>query len=337
MSEKEFERPTSPLSLIDLLTRIPSLTPTEWHSLSFAYQWLIMVRAAVLMMTVTAGLTGILLALAHGVFYLDRAIALFIGLTFAHASNNLLNDWGDHKRGVDRGNYFRRRYGVHVLEDRLIDDRRFWQIALLTGGIAVGAGSYLVVNTDIPVFSLMMTGAFFCLFYTWPLKHFALGELAVLLVWGPLMVAGSYFVMAEQITWEIMIVSVIAGIGPTLVIFGKHIDKIDDDGNRKVNTLPVVIGARASRWLCIMLICLQWLLLGYLMVLHHLHWLGLMCLAFPHLLRLIQQLLAPPPAVKPANYPDDIWPLWYAAQGFAYARATGVAMMAGLIVASLLQ
>ena len=42
------------------------------------------------------------------------------------------------------------------------------------------------------------------LFYTWPLKYIGLGELAVILVWGPLMIGGGYYVhhrAVETGTW----------------------------------------------------------------------------------------------------------------------------------------
>jgi 1,4-dihydroxy-2-naphthoate octaprenyltransferase len=42
--------------------------------------------------------------------------------------------------------------------------------------------------------------AFFVLFYTWPLKYIGLGEIAVLIVWGPLMIGGGYFVWSAVLT-----------------------------------------------------------------------------------------------------------------------------------------
>jgi len=35
------------------------------------------------------------------------------------------------------------------------------------------------------------------LFYTWPLKYLALGELFIFLIWGPIMIAGVYIVLAQ--------------------------------------------------------------------------------------------------------------------------------------------
>ncbi len=36
-------------------------------------------------------------------------------------------------------------------------------------------------------------------------------------------------------------------LGPTTVIFGKHIDKLDADKAKGIHTLPVIIGEKAAR------------------------------------------------------------------------------------------
>lgn len=40
-----------------------------------------------------------------------------------------------------------------------------------------------------------MMGAFFLLFYTWPLKYYGLGEVSVFIVWGVLMVGGGTYTL----------------------------------------------------------------------------------------------------------------------------------------------
>ncbi|HAN69612.1 MAG TPA: prenyltransferase, partial [Halieaceae bacterium] len=77
--------------------------------------------------------------------------------------------------------------------------------------------------------ALFLAGAFFVLFYTWPLKYIGLGEPAVLLVWGPLMVGGTYYIVAGAWSNEVAWLSLVFALGPTTVLFGKHIDKLDAD------------------------------------------------------------------------------------------------------------
>ncbi len=61
----------------------------------------------------------------------------------------------------------------------------------------------------------MLAGVVFVLFYTWPLKHIGLGEPTVLLVWGPLMVGGTYLCTAGQWSWDAALIGTAYAPGPT--------------------------------------------------------------------------------------------------------------------------
>lgn len=311
-----------------LLREIPRLDAATWHALPPFHRWLVMVRAPVLIMTFCAAMTGVLLGLRDGHFYPDRLLALIAGLLLAHATNNLINDWVDHYQGIDRNNYFRQQYGTHVLEDALVGQGRFFRVTVVTGLLALCCGAYLVMVTGPVTGYLMAAGAFFVLFYTWPLKHLALGELSVLIVWGPLIVAGSYFLLTGTVTGGVIMLSVIAGIPPTLVILGKHMDKLSQDRCRSIRTLPVVIGLTASRRLCLALIGIQWLLIALMAQL----WLLVCLLSVPALWSLVGLLRREPPTRPPADYPANVWPLWYSAGAFLYARNFGLALLAAILL-----
>jgi 1,4-dihydroxy-2-naphthoate octaprenyltransferase len=322
----------SSIPLSEILLRTPTLNEGQWQSLSWSSKWLVMVRAVVLVMTVLASAIGIVMAAVDGFFFLDRALVLVLGLLFAHATNNLLNDWIDHRKGIDRDNYFRRRYGVQVLEDGLMELPMFAVVTMLTGMIAILCAAFLIMEVGMVVGYLSGIGAFFVLFYTWPLKHFALGEVSVLIVWGPLLVAGSYFTMAGSVSPEVLLVSLIYGIGPTLVIMGKHLDKFDDDTQRNVHSLPVVIGQSRSRYLSLGLILVQWVLLGAAIIKFSMFWLLICGFSLPVLIKLIRSLGHAAPKERPDHFPRDVWPLWYSAFSFAYMRNFGVLLFLGLIL-----
>jgi 1,4-dihydroxy-2-naphthoate octaprenyltransferase len=88
--------------------------------------------------------------------------------------------------------------------------------------------------------------AFISVFYVAPpirLKHHGLGEPGVFVVWGPLMIGGTYFAVAGGIRPEIFLASVPYALLVTTVLIGKHIDKHDADKARGIRTLPVILGA----------------------------------------------------------------------------------------------
>ena len=134
----------------------------------------------------------------------------------------------------------------------------------VTGAVALAAGAYLVAVRGEIALMLLASGAFFVLFYTWPLKYIGMGEPAVLAVWGPLMVGGGYFVITGTWSNEVAIASVAYALAPTAVLFGKHIDKIEADTSKGIRTLPAILGERNARYAVLGMLAAQYLTIFYL-------------------------------------------------------------------------
>ena len=120
---------------------IPRLDADGWARLDPVARWLVAVRAAVLVMTVTAAVLAGLLSLRDGRFDGLRFGLVLVGLVFAHATNNLVNDLTDHLQGIDRGDSFRARYGPQPLEHGLLTVRGMLRYIAVTGGVALGCGA----------------------------------------------------------------------------------------------------------------------------------------------------------------------------------------------------
>jgi 1,4-dihydroxy-2-naphthoate octaprenyltransferase len=303
------------------LNTMPKLSLQEWQSLDIIARWLIATRAPVLFMTFMSAALGGLLAARDGMFDWGLWSACCLGLLLAHATNNLLNDYTDSRRGIDKDNYYRNQYGVHVLEDKLLSLPQFWTYVAITGGAALALGAWLVWERSGLTLQLMLAGAFFVLFYTWPLKYFGLGEPAVLLVWGPLMMGGTYYVLAGAWSWEVTWLSLLYALGPTSVLFGKHIDKIDLDEKKGVRTLPVILGESQARYWVIGMLCLQYLGCLWLVFTGRESWLLLAVgVNLPVLWSLLQVYRNPKPEQRAEGFPDNIWPLWFSAFAFNHTR-----------------
>lgn len=313
---------------------IPRINKEEWDHLDVISRWLISTRAAVLVMTfISAGIAG-LLALRAGQFDALRWGALAIGLLFAHATNNLLNDLTDYSRGVDKNNYYRTQYGPQPLEQGLWSRKTHLIYAGVTGLIALAAGAYLVAVNGWLAFWLLLAGAFFVLFYTWPLKYVGLGELAVLITWGPLMIGGGYYVITGHWDWYVAIASLAYAIGPTTVIFGKHIDKLKEDKAKGIHTLPVIIGETASRYAVLTMIALQYAAVIGLVIAGYFSWIMLIVvLAWYYLPPVIKVFSHPRPTEKPTSGPAaESWPLYFVAAAFYQNRSYGLLLLLGLIL-----
>ena len=116
---------------------IPRISKEEWDTLDVISRWLIATRSAVLVMTfISAAIAG-LLAARDGHFNLLLWLLVTVGLLFAHATNNLVNDFTDHLKGVDKDNYFRAQYGPQPLEHGLMTKQQLLTYAAVTGLIAL--------------------------------------------------------------------------------------------------------------------------------------------------------------------------------------------------------
>ena len=318
---------------IKALRVIPRISREEWNGLDIISRWLIASRAAVFVMTATAGVIGGLLADRAGAFSWDIFILAVFGIVLAHATNNLLNDYVDYSKGVDHNNYYRAQYGPHPLEHGLLSKNSFLWYIVVSGMMALAIGFVITGLTGWATLWLVGAGLFFLLFYTWPLKYYGLGELSVVLVWGPLMVGGTYFVVSHG-QWNnwVAMVSLVYALGPTTVLLGKHTDKMEQDVLKGIRTLPVITGEKTARYLTISLWVIQYILILWLVVSRQLGPSMLVVfLTIPRLIKTVKVFLKPRPDAAPEGYDKNAWPLYLVAHAFEFTRLFGLMFLLGLI------
>ena len=315
------------------LNVIPEVSKPEWDRLDVISKWLISTRDAVLIMTfISAALAG-LFAWRENSFSFFPWLALTLALILAHASNNIFNDYTDFVRGVDKDNYYRNIYGAQPVASGLMTRRQHLTYFAVTVLIALTLGLYLAFYTGFSATTwiLIGLGAFFLLFYTWPLKGMALGELAVLIVWGPLMIGGGYYVLTQQWNWNVVMASLPYVLGVTTVIFGKHIDKLEMDKAKGIHTLPVVIGEKVSRYAVLAMMVAPYLFTFYLIAVKFFTPVLLIVLfALPTFLKIYPVFLNPKPATRPEGQIG--WPLYFVGYAFVNNRKFGSLFMFGLLI-----
>jgi len=325
---------------VEALAGVPAITAEQWQHAPWLLRWLIATRASVLPLTLFAVLFAWCLAWPASVQSWLMATAVLAAMLLAHATNNLINDWVDHRRGLDQYNYFRTQYGVHVLESGICDSRRYLGLLWVTGSLALLLGLVVCLYVGGWAYAFAGAGAVFVLFYTYPLKHWALGELAVLLTWGPLMVGGAYLCIAGEVSAEVLWAGTIYGLGPTVVIFAKHTDKAQQDRSRGVLTLPVLVqpllGESTGRLLVPGLALLQLAAAIAFSILFSAPGMLGVLLGLPALLTMARVAAQPRPTTCPPDYPAHAWPLWYTTYGFVYARNAGTGLLLGMLLQRLL-
>jgi 1,4-dihydroxy-2-naphthoate polyprenyltransferase len=317
---------------------IPRISKNEWLKLDVISKWLIATRSAVLIITFIPAVLAGILAFRDGQFNFGLWAVMTIGLIFAHATNNMVNDMTDYRRGVDKDNYFRAQYGPQPLEHGLMTMRQVLAYVAVTGLVALICGLVLAYARGSVVVALLAIGVFFVLFYTWPLKYIGLGELAVILVWGPLMVGGGYYAVTGAWSWNVVIASLPYALGATTVIFGKHVDKYLDDKAKGIHTLPVLIGERNGRYTVLAMMGLQYLITLYLILTGYFSPILLVVLfGLTALPQVVPMYLQPKPKEEPKGYPPEIWPLYFVAAAFLHNKRFGLWYLLGILVDAILR
>ena len=176
-----------------------------------------------------------------------------------------------------------------------------------------------------------LTGALLLMFYSggpFPLKYIGLGEIAVFVIWGPLMIGGTYYVMAEELPGWVLLASIPYGLGVTTVLFGKHLDKLDFDASKGIRTMPIVLGESLARQVTIALSALMYVSTATLAVWEGMWALVLVAGALPLLALVVRFYRRPKPKRPPEGYRG--WPLWFVGVAFIHNRRFGMLFVAGL-------
>jgi 1,4-dihydroxy-2-naphthoate octaprenyltransferase len=305
-------------------------------------KWLVLTRAAVFPMTVWSGLIGVLLAVGLAntsggvtVDYLYATISV-IGLVIAHAANNMINDYFDTSGGVDTAGYVRALYAPHPILSGWVTKAQLRAAILILTVIDGLIMLFLAAVVSPLIIAFAVAGLFVSVFYVAPplrLKHHGLGEPGVFLVWGPLMIGGTFLAATGTIPAWVLVFSLPYALLVTSVLFGKHIDKVEPDSDLGIRTLPVILGEARAR------LAGQWLMILFypLVVLAVLTgwvgpWVLLIALALPRLRGVLKVFSQPKPLAPPPGYPERGWPLWFVGYAFIHTRRAGGLLTLGLLL-----
>jgi len=245
------------------------------------------------MTAISVGVGGAVAAL-DGAFDIWLFLLTLVGAVCVHGATNLINDYFDYKSGVDRPGAPTTLYRPHPLVQGLIPSHAVLGVSLGLYGIAVIIGLYLVWLKGLALLWFILIGAIASFFYTaGPVKYkyVALGEFSVFLMWGPVIVGGTYFVQKNSLSPEAILISLPFGVLVALVLLANNLRDIEYDGSVGIKTLGTLLGQRRTMHLYQGLVILAYLGIIALIALKILSpWGLLVFFSAPLALRLIRTL-----------------------------------------------
>ncbi len=307
-------------------------SPTEIRSLDPVSRFLYAARTVILVISTQAALIAGLLAATSRQFHPFSFLLVLGGFLTAHILSNLSNDYFGYKRGHDTPDSPRMRYTLHPLASGILGRRVLATGLGVVAAIGIAIAVFFLVERGILAAGFLIAGVVLLFAYDAapvPLKSIGLGEIAVFLVWGPLMVGGGYAMITGKLAPGAFYVSIPYGLGVMSILVGKHIDQRDFDQGKNIHTLPVLFGDRIARAFDYATITLMYGATALLIAFGFLTpFCAVVALALPRGLRALRALRQPRPASPPAGYTG--WPLWYHRACLLHNRTFGWLYIGGL-------
>ena len=300
------------------------------RAMDIVSKWLLITRASVIPITLTSAAIGGFLAVSHPDAHPGYFTLVLIGLLLAHAGDNMISDYFDLESGIDEDE----QYAPHPILSGLISKQGLIMAIAIVNLLDLGILFYLTEALGWPIAAFALLGLLVRVGYDAPpleLKHRGLGELGVALFWGPLMIGGTYYATTGALEPWVLFASLPYSLLVTTVLIGKHIDQLEADSEKGIQTLPVRLGPEKSLFMnqqlmitfFVFVVCFVGV--GRLSV-----WTLLVLGAVPRLIQVLKIYNQPRPEQAPPAYP--VWPLWYANWAFSLTRMAGGLLVVGLIL-----
>jgi len=213
--------------------------------------WLIFLatRVPFLTATIVPILLGAVIARSDGYSAWWLAMLALLGGAAIHLGLNVANDVAD-AGGSDDYNVNPTMYsgGSRVIQYGLVSLRAMQWTAVACYAIGICIGLYLAATRGWELLWIGVAGVFLSVFYTLPpfkLVHRGLGEISVALGFGPIMVLGAYFVVAQRLTLEALWASIPVSLLIMLVLYVNQIPDKPADAKAGKRTVVVRLSKKA--------------------------------------------------------------------------------------------
>src|ERR671924_1124145 len=209
--------------------------------------WLRAIRIRFLLASVIAVSNGLAIAYWKNATIDPLYAALtYVGVVFLHASVDLLNDYWDHKRGIDSATR-RTKFsgGTGVLPENLLTPRAVHIAGIIFLILGASIGAYFVAIRGITIAVILSFAVVAIYFYSTRIVNAGLGELFVAIK-SAMIVLGTLYVQNAVLEPAALYSGIIVGILSATVLFINSFPDYEADRSKGRRNLVIILGRKIA-------------------------------------------------------------------------------------------
>lgn len=244
-----------------------------------------------------------------------NGIIAYFGIALVHLATNLSDDYFDYRRLIKNGDFSKEEKASKCqylkTGQATINDLRniiiiMLVVAALLGGILFFTAGWKVIFFAFAVLPI-------ALFYSF-LSSKGLGDIAVIIAYGPLMFEGVYYVMTKSLSVEVLILSLACSVFVNSILYAHMLMDYDGDVASGKTTLCTRLGTKQNALYGLMFFYLAgYIFIGYFALNTANYLLFLTFITIPltidlyNMLKLYNKDASSIPEIYPWHYPLDNW------------------------------
>jgi 1,4-dihydroxy-2-naphthoate octaprenyltransferase len=201
--------------------------------------WILAIRPKTLPAAIAPVIIGTGMAFGDGVFHAPSALMALSAALCIQIGTNLANDYFDFKKGADTSD---RKGPTRVTQAGLIKAPLVLWVSIVFFVLAALSSIYLIHRAGVCILIIAIVSILSGIFYTAgprPWGYLGLGDLLVLIFFGPVAVAGTYFTQGLEMNWAVIVAGLAPGFLSMAILAINNLRDIDTD--RRVGKLTLAV------------------------------------------------------------------------------------------------
>lgn len=170
-----------------------------------------------------------------------------LGLLFIHGGTNCINDYYDHKNGIDKKETFG---SSRVLVDGLMRPQHLWTEGMLLFSFGALIGVLIAFWRGPLIIILGLLGILGGYFYSAKplgLKYIAWGDAMVFLLFGPILTGGVFFALTATHSWQILLASLPLAALTSGILSANNTRDMHHDKTANIKTVALTLGLKGAK------------------------------------------------------------------------------------------